>query len=93
MTLIPGDGIGPVCAESVQTIFEAVNIPVDFQEVKVKYVTFFLFSPWSYYLRVREEKLWFTMLFLPCLMLVARVRASRKRLERRFLPSSGMVWP
>ena len=33
VTLIPGDGIGPEIAEAVKQVFEAMEVPVIFEEV------------------------------------------------------------
>lgn len=32
-TLIPGDGVGPELAECVKAVFQAISVPVDFEEV------------------------------------------------------------
>jgi isocitrate dehydrogenase (NAD+) len=32
-TLIPGDGVGPELAECVKTVFQAISVPVEFEEV------------------------------------------------------------
>ena len=33
VTLIPGDGIGRELVNSVRTVFSALNVPVDFEQV------------------------------------------------------------
>lgn len=35
VTLIPGDGIGPEISESVQRIFEAAQVPIEWEKVDV----------------------------------------------------------
>ena len=35
VTLIPGDGIGKEMCSSVKTVFKALNVPIDFEEVEV----------------------------------------------------------
>lgn len=35
MTLIPGDGIGPEISRAVQKIFEAAEVPIEWEEVNV----------------------------------------------------------
>ena len=35
MTLIPGDGIGPEISRSVQQVFKAAGVPIEFEAVNV----------------------------------------------------------
>lgn len=35
MTLIPGDGIGPEISAAVQQIFQAANVPIEWESVDV----------------------------------------------------------
>lgn len=35
VTLIPGDGIGKEMCNSVKTVFKAMNVPIDFEEIEV----------------------------------------------------------
>ena len=39
VTLIPGDGIGPDISESLKKVFEALNVPVDFEQYNLSGVT------------------------------------------------------
>lgn len=39
MTLIPGDGIGPDISESLKKVFEALNVPVDFEQYNLSGVS------------------------------------------------------
>lgn len=36
VTLIPGDGVGKEVTDSVKTIFEAENIPIDWETINIK---------------------------------------------------------
>ena len=35
VTLIPGDGVGPELMASVKTVFQAANVPVNFEELSL----------------------------------------------------------
>ena len=37
VTLVPGDGVGPEVMGSVQEVFKAAGVPVDFEEYFVRY--------------------------------------------------------
>ena len=36
VTLVPGDGVGPEIMGSVQEVFKAAGVPVDFEEYFVR---------------------------------------------------------
>ena len=38
MTLIPGDGVGPELMTTVKDVFTAAGVPVDFEELFIRYV-------------------------------------------------------
>lgn len=37
VTMIPGDGIGPELMTSVKDVFSSAGVPVDFEEIHVRY--------------------------------------------------------
>lgn len=38
ITMVPGDGVGPELMSSVQNVFSATGVPVDFEEVLARCV-------------------------------------------------------
>ena len=44
VTLVPGDGVGPEIMGSVQEVFKAAGVPVDFEEHFVRYAASHLVS-------------------------------------------------
>lgn len=36
VTLVPGDGVGPELMNSVQDVFSAAGVPVDFEEIFIR---------------------------------------------------------
>lgn len=38
VTMVPGDGVGPELMSSVQSVFSAIGVPVDFEEVLARCV-------------------------------------------------------
>lgn len=45
--MIPGDGVGPELCESVKMVFAAAGVPVDWNEIAVRFVTKCLAVPYS----------------------------------------------
>ena len=42
VTMIPGDGVGPELMNSVQDVFTAAGVPVDFEEKFLRWLSFTL---------------------------------------------------
>ena len=38
VTLIPGDGVGPELMSSVKDVFHAAGVPIDFEEIYLRWV-------------------------------------------------------